>query len=230
MAIRISGPPKLAKRTKPGPKRNARRVSIPKTPVRVFMGRQPFPKQLFNTLTYTESVAFNISAGTGVALYKFLANSMFDPNSTGTGRQPLYFDQLSAIYDHYTVLRSRIRVSPNHISTLPILYSLYLDDDTSAVANAVDASERIGAVSKMFIPSYGGQNQEMRLSFDAVKTFGPNPMANDNLQGTGLTSPAEQQVYTIQAYDGTGTAATGQLMVWIEYDCVWDEFTTIASS
>ena len=37
---------------------------------------------------------------------------MFHPDKSSVGHQPMYFDQLQAIYDHFTVINSRIKVTP----------------------------------------------------------------------------------------------------------------------
>lgn len=38
-------------------------------------------------------------------------NSLYDPDFTGTGGQPFYFDQLSAVYNRYRVLRAEFSVN-----------------------------------------------------------------------------------------------------------------------
>ena len=35
-------------------------------------------------------------------------NSLFDPDFTGTGHQPYYFDQFATIYQRYTVIGSKL--------------------------------------------------------------------------------------------------------------------------
>lgn len=44
------------------------------------------------------------------ASYVYLANGMYDPDYTGTGHQPKYFDQWGALYKRYLVFGSKIYV------------------------------------------------------------------------------------------------------------------------
>lgn len=52
----------------------------------------------------------NAQANGAPVSYHFSANSIYDPNLTGTGHQPLGRDQYGLIYDHYTVIGSKIKV------------------------------------------------------------------------------------------------------------------------
>ncbi len=55
---------------------------------------------------------FRAASSLGVpATYSFRLNSLFDPNYTTTGHQPLYFDQMAALYSFYKVLRVRWRIT-----------------------------------------------------------------------------------------------------------------------
>ena len=54
----------------------------------------------------------SIPGGAGHGSYQFRANSLYDPDLSGVGHQPMGFDEMSARYLHYQVLGSRIKVSP----------------------------------------------------------------------------------------------------------------------
>lgn len=49
-------------------------------------------------------------------IYTFRANSLFDPNQTGTGTQPYYFDQYIATFEKYRVTACRIKLTATNIS------------------------------------------------------------------------------------------------------------------
>lgn len=215
-----------------GPRYRKRR-SVSRIPTTVYMGKQAFPKQLRNTVSYSELVQYNISAGAVGATYTWNANSLYDPNRTGVGHQPLYFDQLMVIYDHYTVLRSRIRCTvayPTTAGVNSIVATLYNDDDGSAATDALLAAERPGAFSRMWKPAVDG-NPTLFASFDAKAVFGGDPASDPELHGNSSSSPTEISTFHLQTYDNTLTGATGvQLYVYMEFDVLWDELATTSSS
>lgn len=77
-----------------------------------------FPEVLRTTLRYQDNYTLTSSSGSA-AQNVFRLNSLFDPDFTGTGHQPLYYDQLSVIYAYY-----RVRYAKLHVMFLP------LTDDT----------------------------------------------------------------------------------------------------
>lgn len=75
------------------------------------MNRLPgFPETYRTTLVYNEGITIDPAAG-GTAYYSFNANSLYDPNYTGTGHQPLYYDNLTAIYGRWRVRKCYITVT-----------------------------------------------------------------------------------------------------------------------
>lgn len=93
------------------------------------MGNQPmqlvihkglgFPVRFRTKMRYNELVSI-ASVGGSLSAYTFVANGLFDPNNTGTGHQPMYFDQAMLIYNHYKVIGSKINVKiagPSNAST-----------------------------------------------------------------------------------------------------------------
>jgi len=68
---------------------------------------QPFR----TTLKYSDVVVMATSVGTGFVTYALRANSLFDPDYSGAGHQPLRFDQLAAMFNAYRVRSARIKVT-----------------------------------------------------------------------------------------------------------------------
>lgn len=194
-------------------------------PVKVNLGRQAIPKQLFNTVRYVELV--NVTLASGIGKYIFSANALYDPNVSGTGHSPLYFDQLTGMYNHYTVLSSKVSVEICYNGILGA--SLYCDDDTSTQSSVNTAAEMPGAVSTL---TNGAVNKfpVLKQSFNAAATFGPNPQAQDSLQGNATTNPTEQIYYVLVLYDSSGPNTTLQTFWKVEYNVVWDEYVTVTQS
>lgn len=210
-----------------------KRVNEFRVPRGIQTTRAGMPKQLRMKHNYTDNVT--ISATTGV-LQSFLirCNGMFDPNATGVGHQPMYFDQLSAMYNHFTVLKSKITLQVSLLSTSAAeigVCGIYIEDDSSVVATSfVIANEQetsvFGQVNNQF-------NQPTRFTktWDAVQAFGPNPLANDNLQGSASADPTEQQTFVCYFQDANSAATlTGFGLITVEYDVIWDELKNVTSS
>jgi len=53
----------------------------------------PFPQSLFTKLTYADEIALAPTIGS-YSVNTFSANSLFDPDVTGVGHQPAYYDTL----------------------------------------------------------------------------------------------------------------------------------------
>jgi len=69
-----------------------------------------FPRKARATMKYVESFSIDPAAGSlGTTVYR--ANSVYDPDYTGAGHQPLGFDQMAGLYAHYRVLRSTIKIT-----------------------------------------------------------------------------------------------------------------------
>ena len=69
-----------------------------------------FPQSKVVRLRYVEAIGIN-PVITGNGFYVFRANSIFDPNYTGVGHQPMGHDEWSQSYNHYAVLGSKIKVT-----------------------------------------------------------------------------------------------------------------------
>lgn len=57
-------------------------------------------------LIYNDVISFNPTAGslsTLSCVNQFCINGMYDPDTTGTGHQPMYFDNYAAVYNRYRV-------------------------------------------------------------------------------------------------------------------------------
>lgn len=61
-----------------------------------------FPNTKTVKLRYVENISLDGGSGSS-AINVFRANSIYDPNYTGTGHQPMYRDNYAAIYEDYRV-------------------------------------------------------------------------------------------------------------------------------
>lgn len=191
-----------------------------------------FPKKLMFTHTYAETVNLPSGAAGALSTYQWKANGMFDPNFTGTGHQPYYFDQISPLYDHYCIVGSRINVkfTPIAANSAPAIVGCYINDDTTVSTTTVALQEN--KLAKWKVTAFNEQQtHEFTLNWSAKKFFGKGVLANTDLQATAGTDPAELSVYSVFIDASTAlTAVTYQITATISYIAVWKELHEVAAS
>lgn len=197
----------------------------------VKIGRQnPIPPLLQNTVRYCEVVSRSYTTGTTSA-YVFSTNGLYDPNISSTGHQPLYFDQLIALYSKYAVLKSRIKVTfvPSTSVVGPVLSGLFVDDDAT-VNNLLNTTiaERPGGKQLMFQVS-SHPSIVLTTSWDS-KAMANDILDNANLSGGGGSNPPEQSYFILESADLGSSSATMYMFVQIEYDVVWTELKDVTAS
>lgn len=98
------GPKKpVYKRKRNYGKKYSNAVSVPKK-------AELIADRYFAKLTFATSVNMSLSAG-APKIHVFRGNSMFDPDQSGAGAQPVGFDELSALYKSYRVIGSSIKAT-----------------------------------------------------------------------------------------------------------------------
>lgn len=196
-----------------------------------------FPRKIMITHKYVDIASKTVSGALGIYLYK--CNGMYDPDYTGTGHQPMYFDQMGALYDHYVVVGSRIRVT-----FLPYIGATGLgnfrvgiftaDANTIAPTDFNAFAEQSTARWKTLsgFNSYATADQRTLTSrWSAKKFFGKGVLANTDLQGTTSGDPTELSYYCIGVAPLSDISAEQvQFTVEIDYIAVWKEVKSIASS
>lgn len=226
------------KRSKYGSKKRTKRVRTRGSFSRRSMvsgrslGNMGFPRKIRMVHKYTDRNLNTVS--TTDFNYSFKANGMFDPNTTGSGGQPLYYDQMVAIYNHYTVIGSRIKVTIVPTGTTvqePFRVVLLPLDDATSPTNVDTAAQQKGAVYRI---AQGGINPDriiMRSRWSAKKYFGGAVMNNSLLRGSNGVDPTEQTTFHIMAKALDGVSVINFWMgVEIEYIAIWSELKDIALS
>lgn len=188
-----------------------------------------FPPTMLFTHRYHEQIVGQ-SVSTGITTYKFSTNGLYDPNITGTGHQPLYFDQLDLIYNHYRVLASKItwRVIGIASNAVGVRCCAYVDDDNSAPPSfAAIVEHRTGQVK------YLNPDPSSQVIFQqrwTIDEYFPRQKFDDALKGSAAANPTEQSYYTLAiSSDGVDTVSVS-FLVEIEYFTEWSELKTTAQS
>jgi len=210
---------------------NSRRTfsTIPRALPRLQTG---FPKQLMITHRYVDTFVVATSSSL-IGKYVFSANGMFDPNITGTGHQPMYFDQQTGIYNHYVVVRSKIKVFASSAASagVPTMFCILGNDDPTTTPVSLEGVRENANASplKMIVPDQGTP-VILTASYDANQIFGPNATSQDNLEGTAAANPTEGYFFVVCQQGIPVTGTTINYFVEIEYQALWRELKDIVSS
>lgn len=197
--------------------------------------KSPMPRRYLTKLRYAEN-GLSVNPGGGlVAEYIFRANDCFDPNQSGVGHQPRGFDQLMPLYNHFTVLGSRITIHvSNEGNNESIACFLTLQGESTTQTNPIDLMERQDVKNIVLAPKGGGNtNGKLSYNFSAKRFFGPNqPMDDTSQRGDVTQSPSEQAYYHFGcvALNGSTDVAAIPFNVTIDYIVMFHEPNDVASS
>jgi len=177
-------------------------------------------------LPYANSF-ISVTSGAGTAgAYVFSANGLFDPNITGTGGQPMGFDQMMTFYNHYTCLRSRIRVIANATTSSPPVIALAVTGSSVALTSVEQIME-VGRINMVWLSGTGiyGNKATLQASCNCARFQGvQNIMDDPDMRGDAAANPAEQMYYIIYVwYPIDSTVVSASLSVFLEYDTMFHE-------
>lgn len=220
------------KRKTTTPKRTSKKSFYP-VPRALVQYKTGFPKQLAMTHKYTFSARLSwVAPASNVDYIPIGVNCLYDPYLNLGGAQPLYFDQMAGIYNHYTVMKSRIKatVVPNTIE--PFVAGFTIDDDSTPSVTALDVvTQQPSAVYA--ISQRDAQVLTVYKSWDCKSVFGPNPMDNDKLRGNVGANPEEIQAFIlfVRAVNAATAITTYfDVYVTVEFDTVWNELKVMTGS
>jgi hypothetical protein len=180
-----------------------------------------------------------LTPGTSVAYYLFRATDMYDPDYTGTGHQPLGFDQYMLFYNHFVVAGSEIEISVHSESTEPAAGSYYvglrLGASTTTYTTITEFMEDPWSVWGYCKSSPYG-SCELKMRYDAKKYYGLNRqllLSNPAMWGSASASPSEDAYFQVALFSiqpGTTSAVAANVAVNIKYHAVLSEPKLLAQS
>jgi hypothetical protein len=167
------------------------------------------------------------SGASAAGTYVFSANGIFDPDITGSGGQPMGFDQMMTFFNHYTVLKSRIRVVfMTNATALRATVALSTSGSSTAVSVIENLVEN-GDITFQILEYAGAMGGTATMRREVASTaFQTVRFATDNpdLSGDVASNPTEQVYYHLSVWNSaSATVLTADFQVLIEYDVVFHE-------
>lgn len=192
-----------------------------------------FPEKIRATLRYCDIItAYSAAAGATTTSAIYVCNGLYDPYYPVGGHQPYGFDQYMAIYNHYSVIKSNIRVifqQQNDSQNFPGVVGINYDDDASDSSTATTRIEKTGR------KNYGvvGINKSQVVLYDkwSVKQkFGANSNDLDKNIGNSGANPSEICTWFLWYQNNGATTGYVQMVVDIEYDVEFTELKDFGPS
>lgn len=188
-----------------------------------------FPLRTRRSLPYfTYGIALTSGAGSAGG-YVFSANGLFDPDVTGTGTQPMGFDEMMHFYNHYTVVRARIQVEYNNQSAAYVTAALAVSG-AATVVTSVETIMETGKVTTYSMNNATGANSQttLRAGVNCAKFQGIQGnlavMSDPMMRGDASTNPLEQIYFILYIWAANGlTVVNTYAAALIEYDVIFHE-------
>jgi hypothetical protein len=177
-------------------------------------------------LRYSTSFALSSVAG-AVVTYVFRANDLFDPDLTGTGHQPMGFDQMMVFYQHFCVVKARIIVTAKTESGDQCTVCVRQDASATPLT-VIDRIIEFGGLVQDQLGATGdfGSQKSLTLALDVARLQGltsQTMLADPSLRGDAATSPTELTYFHISIWDAGGQSCSANLTVVLEQDAYFLE-------
>lgn len=185
------------------------------------------------TMRYSENVSITSTLG-GLGSYVFRANSIFDPNFTGTGHQPMAHDTYETLFNHYMVVGAKLTVvcSSDTGQSKPFVMGSYLGDGSTVPYT--NASEFIEAKKGSWAVGQGRQAEPLvSVSKFSARQFFNCQDTKDNRKNLGASfgsNPNEDAYFVIWYQNEDASTDTLQFRVVIDYVVQFFEPKDLAQS
>jgi len=177
----------------------------------------PIPLSYEYTGRYFDTGVF-LNPGIASPSYQvFNLSSLFDPDTTGTGHQPIGFDQMMPLYDHYTVHAAEVVVHmTSNDATYGQLCAVALSDTSSTPSNMGTAIENGRCTYQILGPRGGCKDTvTLRIAVSQSQFFKRDVFDGDKYMGTSSTSPSDA-IFCHVGLQGYASTDTNGAYVWTE--------------
>jgi hypothetical protein len=189
----------------------------------------------FVVMRYFEEFTNAMTTGAGAQQLMRL-NSIFDPNSTGSGHNPYGYDQLAPLYNRYRVLRTHYKIvfgnqaGSYNIVVIPINGAL-----SSAITNNTTFESACEVpFSKKFTQAGGGAPTVVISGMiELCKLNGVRPeeyLADDRFEAQIGANPAEVINLVIGTYNPTGSTINATYTVELLFEVHLHDPISVAGS
>lgn len=202
----------------------------------VNLGKSVIPLSTRTRLTYLEN-DFSLYSAVGVAVrdsYSFVG--MYDPDLTGGGHQPMGFDQMMELYDHYQVLNAVITIIVTHNDGPMVIGLITSNTQTPPTSlNALNTFQESPSTQYRYLLQDTNNSGPViiKKKLNIAKFYGLKQSqlkGTTKYQGTSTLNPTETGAFHVFAWALNGGSQTLRYTVKLEFDSVFTEPKAIAGS
>lgn len=177
-------------------------------------------------LNYTDMVTLNGALGVA-AFRRYRLNSLFDPDETGVGAQPVGHDEYSALYSRYTVFKAEVEVhfisggDSKYVGGFYVLPSNFLS--TTSLSDNIARSDKLIFGSSN---TGGTTNTRMKQSYYLPTIVGRRYSTGDAQYSALIGANPTETVGLIVYAGGTNDLQDPgpiDCLVRIRYHCIYSE-------
>lgn len=182
-------------------------------------------------MRYVSQCTLAPQAGGLAVGHVFSMNGLYDPDYTGTGHQPLGYDQYMNFYHHYTVTHAKIKVTflANASAAQGLVY-LSRNSGVAVITARDDLAEQPS--TKLAPIQKDGAAKQIVLtdSVNLSTLLGQNVLNEDNNAGAIASNPVEGYYWHVSAASFDGNIGSTVAVVEIDYKVVLHEPKDLAGS
>lgn len=181
-----------------------------------------FPDTIITTMRYCDAFTRTSTLG-AIGFNTFRANSIFDPDETGLGHQPMYRDQWAGIYNSYVVIGSKITVRFARQSTANLCVGVCGDDNSLFPTLLSEKMEMNNSVYTIL----HADDVTLQMTYEPQQNFGVDAKSDGASQTAVGSNPAEQYYFGVWGHciDATLTSKF-DFTIEIEYTVKFSELIT----
>ncbi len=177
-----------------------------------------FPRAWKTKLNYSDVITMTEGAAGAGSNYVYRASCVYDPDYTGVGHQPLYFDQLctsTGPYMNFCVPAAKFELRFSNVSAYPALITVLTAPYTTVPASRTLAAERPGTWKHLLAPvGTGGaavtkvlKLNNTKLSGMSLDTFQAALGGNYSTSSGGLSAASFPHYVNIIVWGAGGIAS-----------------------
>jgi len=206
---------------KGGKRYNRKKYAGKRNKATMTMVKSPgFSDQCFVKLKYSQDIHVNDGVSTS-KYYTFRGNSLYDPDLSGIGHQPLYFDQYALIYSKYRVLGAKITLRAiNGLSAVAQYLILEAGTEQNISNNITRLLEQSRSAIAKIVPAASQQPTFIKKYCSTRKACGLTKaqMADQDYGADTTASPNQLWYYNLIVASINGSSAADlYIMVSIVY-------------